>query len=256
MSIIKVKNFHFSYRPRAAQAGQSWTLRDLNFSLDAGGFLGVVGESGSGKSTLIRNLCGLLPITRGQIQVAGRDVGSLNDSEKLDLRRSIQLIYQNPKRSFDPRMKIGMSVSQPIRSLEKRVPPTTELQTLLARVGLQPDYLDRFLHELSGGQLQRVAIARALSVKPIILLADEPTSALDVSVQAQALKLIAELREELNLTMVLVSHDLAVVGRITNKVIVLKAGEIVEQGDTASVILNPQHEYTQKLRAAATAVSL
>jgi ABC-type glutathione transport system ATPase component len=256
MSIIKVENFHFSYQPRAAQAGQSWTLRDLNFSLDAGGFLGVVGESGSGKSTLIRNLCGLLPITRGQIQVAGRDVGSLNDSEKLDLRRSIQLIYQNPKRSFDPRMKIGMSVSQPIRSLEKRVPPTAELETLLARVGLQPDYLDRFLHELSGGQLQRVAIARALSVKPIILLADEPTSALDVSVQAQALKLIAELREELNLTMVLVSHDLAVVGRITNKVIVLKAGEIVEQGDTASVILNPQHEYTQKLRAAATAVSL
>jgi ABC-type glutathione transport system ATPase component len=126
----------------------------------------------------------------------------------------------------------------------------------LARVGLQPDYLDRFPHELSGGQLQRVAIARALSVKPIILLADEPTSALDVSVQAQALKLIAELREELNLTMVLVSHDLAVIARITNSVIVLKDGEIVEQGDTASVILKPQHEYTKKLRAAASVVSL
>ncbi len=256
MSIIDVKSFYFSYGSRAMQETNPWTLCDLNFSLEAGGFLGVVGESGSGKSTLIRNLCGLLPITKGQIQVAGYDMGSLNHAEQLKLRRSIQLIYQNPKRSFDPRMKIGTSVSQPIRSLEKRVPPTTELETLLARVGLQPDYLDRFPHELSGGQLQRVAIARALSVKPIILLADEPTSALDVSVQAQALKLIAELREELNLTMVLVSHDLAVIARITNSVIVLKDGEIVEQGDTASVILKPQHEYTKKLRAAASVVSL
>jgi len=126
----------------------------------------------------------------------------------------IPLGYQNPKRSFDPRMKIGTSVSQPIRSLEKRVPPDEELTSLLVRVGLQPDHLNRFPHELSGGQLQRVAIARALSVKPSILLADEPTSALDVSVQAQALKLIAELREQLNLTVVLVSHDLAVMGRV------------------------------------------
>jgi len=256
MAIIEVKNFYFSYVPRLAQDSDIWTLRDLNFSLNAGGFLGVVGESGSGKSTLIRNLCGLLPITKGQIRVGDRDLGSLNNAERLELRRSIQLIYQNPKRSFDPRMKIGTSVSQPIRSLEKRVPPTTELVSLLKRVGLQQDYLDRFPHELSGGQLQRVAIARALSVKPAVLLADEPTSALDVSVQAQSLKLIVELREELNLTMVLVSHDMAVVSSITDRVIVLKDGIIVEQGKTADVILNPKHQYTQNLRAAASAVSL
>lgn len=256
MPIIQVKNFHFSYAPRLAQKTDNWTLRNLNFSLEAGGVLGVVGESGSGKSTLIRNLCGLLPVTKGHIEVAGRNVGAVSAHEKLDLRRSIQLIYQNPKRSFDPRMKIGVSVSQPIRSLEKRVPSNSELADLLARVGLQSEHLDRFPHELSGGQMQRIAIARALSVKPIILLADEPTSALDVSVQAQALKLIAELREELNLTMVLVSHDLAVVGRITSSVIVLKAGEIVEAGDTARVILDPQHDYTKKLHAAAAAVSL
>lgn len=256
MPIIDVRNFYFSYAPRTARETGAWTLRDLNFSLEAGGFLGIVGESGSGKSTLIRNLCGLLPITAGDVHVDGRNVATLSSVEKLELRRSIQLIYQNPKRSFDPRMKIGASVSQPVRSLEKRVPTNDELASLLERVGLGAGYLDRFPHELSGGQLQRVAIARALSVKPGILLADEPTSALDVSVQAQALKLIAELREELNLTMVLVSHDLAVVGRITNSVIVLKDGVIVESGDTASVLLHPQHTYTQKLGAAAAAVSL
>lgn len=256
MPIIDVRNFYFSYAPRTARETGMWTLRDLNFSLEAGGFLGIVGESGSGKSTLIRNLCGLLPVTDGDVQVAGRNVATLSHSEMLDLRRKIQLIYQNPKRSFDPRMKIGTSVSQPIRSLEKRLPTNEELASLLARVGLQADHLDRFPHELSGGQLQRVAIARALSVKPSILLADEPTSALDVSVQAQSLKLIAELREELNLTMVLVSHDLAVVGRITDSVIVLKDGVIVEAGSTASVLLNPQHDYTKTLAAAAAAVSL
>ncbi len=256
MPLIDVKNFYFSYAPRTARDTDTWTLRDLNFSLEAGGFLGIVGESGSGKSTLIRNLCGLLPITEGNVQVAGRNMATLNPREMLDLRRKIQLIYQNPKRSFDPRMKIGTSVSQPIRSLEKRVPPDEELASLLVRVGLQADYLNRFPHELSGGQLQRVAIARALSVKPSILLADEPTSALDVSVQAQALKLIAELREQLNLTVVLVSHDLAVVGRVTDSIIVLKDGVIVETGNTANVLLYPQHAYTQKLAAAAAAVSL
>ena len=256
MPLIDVKNFYFSYAPRAARETGAWTLSDLNFSVEAGGFLGIVGESGSGKSTLIRNLCGLLPVTKGDVQIAGRNLSALNSREMLELRRDIQLIYQNPKRSFDPRMKIGMSISQPIRSLEKRVPSDEELTSLLARVGLQAEHLNRFPHELSGGQLQRVAIARALSVKPSILLADEPTSALDVSVQAQALKLIAELREQLNLTVVLVSHDLAVVGRVTDNIIVLKDGVIVEAGNTANVLLHPRHAYTQKLAEAAAVVSL
>ncbi|MEQ8952682.1 MAG: ABC transporter ATP-binding protein [Pseudomonadales bacterium] len=256
MPLIDVKNLYFSYAPRAARETGAWTLSDLSFSVEAGGFLGIVGESGSGKSTLIRNLCGLLPVTNGDVQIAGRNLAALNSHEMLELCRDIQLIYQNPKRSFDPRMKIGMSISQPIRSLEKRVPSDEELTSLLARVGLQAEHLNRFPHELSGGQLQRVAIARALSVKPSILLADEPTSALDVSVQAQALKLIAELREQLNLTVVLVSHDLAVVGRVTDSIIVLKDGVIVEAGNTANVLLHPRHAYTQKLAEAAAIVSL
>jgi len=256
MSHIDVKNFYFSYAPRSARETGIWTLSNLNFSVEAGGFLGIVGESGSGKSTLIRNLCGLLPITEGHVHIDGCNLASLSAREMIDLRRKIQLIYQNPRRSFDPRMRIGRSISQPIRSLEKRTPSDEELANLLASVGLQAEHLNRFPHELSGGQLQRIAIARALSVRPGILLADEPTSALDVSVQAQALKMIAELREQLKLTVVLVSHDLAVVGRVTDSIIVLKDGVIVEAGNTANVLLNPQHAYTQKLAEAAAVVSL
>jgi peptide/nickel transport system ATP-binding protein len=256
MPIIDVQNLHFSYRQQKSADAGAWVLRNVSFALEKGGFLGVVGESGSGKSTLVRVLCGLLPVSQGRVSIAGKDVSTLDRAGLLQFRRNIQLIYQNPKRSFDPRMKIGLSISQPVRSLERRIPSRDELASWLEQVGLRTDCLERFPHELSGGQLQRIAIARALSVRPSILLADEPTSALDVSVQAQSLKLIAELREKLDLTLVLVSHDLAVVGRITDNVVVLKDGVIVESGDTARVLLRPEHPYTRALAAAARAVSL
>lgn len=256
MPIIDVRKLYFSYAARSAHEAGSWTLRDLSFTLEPGGFLGVVGESGSGKSTLVRILCGLLPVSRGYVNVAGTDISALDRDGLLALRRNIQLIYQNPQRSFDPRMKIGVSVSQAVRSLEKRIPSREELAGWLGQVGLRPDLLERFPHELSGGQMQRVAIARALSVRPSILLADEPTSALDVSVQAQTLKLIVEFRERLHLTVVLVSHDLAVIGRMTDSIVVLKDGAVVESGETTKVLLRPGHPYTRKLAAAAKAVSL
>lgn len=256
MPIIDVRKLRFSYLPPRARTAENWTLKDLDFSLTAGGTLGVVGESGSGKSTLIRVLCGLLPVIEGNVVVAGSDLAGLGASRMRAYRRKIQLVYQNPKRSFDPRMKIGLSVSQPVRALESRMPTIDEINFWLKRVGLGGGFLERYPHELSGGQLQRVAIARALSVQPEILLADEPTSALDVSVQAQVLNLISELRDELNLTVVFVSHDLAVVGRVTDKVIVMKHGVIVEAGETANVLLDPAHEYTRKLAQAAQAVSL
>jgi len=256
MALIDVRKLRFSYLPPRARTADNWTLKGLDFALAAGGTLGIVGESGSGKSTLIRVLCGLLPVIEGSVVVAGSDIAQLNASGIRDYRRKIQLVYQNPKRSFDPRMKIGLSVSQPVRALENRVPDADELNFWLKRVGLGGDFLGRYPHELSGGQLQRVAIARALSVQPEILLADEPTSALDVSVQAQVLNLISDLREELNLTVVFVSHDLAVVGRVTDNVIVMKHGNIVEAGETENVLLDPAHEYTRKLALAAHAVSL
>lgn len=256
MAIIDVRKLRFTYLARRARTAQNWTLKDLDFSLAAGGTLGIVGESGSGKSTLIRVLCGLLPVIEGNVAVAGSDLAGLGASGMRAYRRKIQLVYQNPKRSFDPRMKIGLSVSQPVRALENRVPAADEIDFWLKRVGLGGGFLDRYPHELSGGQLQRVAIARALSVQPEILLADEPTSALDVSVQAQVLNLISQLRDDLNLTVVFVSHDLAVVGRVTDNVIVMKHGIIVEAGETANVLLDPAHEYTRKLALAAQAVSL
>ncbi len=256
MPVIDVRQLSFSYLAQGALTTDNWTLNNLDFSLEAGGTLGIVGESGSGKSTLIRVLCALLPVSKGKVVVAGTELAGLDASGMRAHRRKIQLVYQNPKRSFDPRMKIGLSLSQPIRALENRVPKADELDFWLKRVGLGGGFLQRYPHELSGGQLQRVAIARALSVKPDILLADEPTSALDVSVQAQVLNLISELREELNLTVVLVSHDLAVVGRVTDNVIVMHQGVIVEAGKTAKVLLQPAHAYTRKLAHAAQVVSL
>lgn len=256
MPIIDVQKLFFNYPTQNGQAPDAWTLENLNFNLEAGKTLGVVGESGSGKSTLIRVLCGLLPATKGTIQIAGTNSVGLDVSQMHKFRSKIQLVYQNPKRSFDPRMKVGLSLSQPVRALESRVPADDELDHWLKRVGLGADLLERYPHELSGGQLQRVAIARALSVKPKILMADEPTSALDVSVQAQVLNLIVDLREELNLTVVLVSHDLAVVGRITDKIIVLKNGVIVEAGETGKILQHPENAYTQKLAQAARVVSL
>lgn len=256
MPIIDVQQLYFSYSQRNAPVTDNWTLKKLNFAMAAGATLGIVGESGSGKSTLIRILCGLLPVIKGNVQIADTDLVAIDATGLHNLRRKIQLVYQNPKRSFDPRMKVGLSLSQPVRALEKRVPTYGELGFWVKRVGLHVDLLERYPHELSGGQLQRVAISRALSVNPKILLADEPTSALDVSVQAQVLNLIADLREELNLTVVLVSHDLAVVSRITDSVIVLKDGAVVETGETVKVLLHPEHAYTRKLAEAARAVSL
>jgi peptide/nickel transport system ATP-binding protein len=256
MSIIEVRQLSFDYAPHDAGSIENWTLRNLDFSMAPGGTLGIVGESGSGKSTLVRILCGLLPVSKGSVKVAGTDISSACANHLRDFRKKIQMVYQNPKRSFDPRMKVGLSLSQPVRALERRTPTRAELDLWVDRVGLNASFLDRFPHELSGGQLQRVAIARALSVNPEILLADEPTSALDVSVQAQVLNLIMELREELNLTMVLVSHDLAVVSRITDTLIVLNKGAIVEKGDTRKVLRSPRNAYTEKLMDAARAVSL
>lgn len=256
MPIIDVQKLHFSYAPRTDALPVSWTLENLNFSIPRGGTLGIVGESGSGKSTLIRVLCGLLPVRKGCVSIAGTDLATVGTSEVEGFKRKIQMVYQNPKRSFDPRMKAGLSLSQPVRALERRVPTAQELEFWMKRVGLDASFLERYPHELSGGQLQRVAIARAISVKPDILLADEPTSALDVSVQAQVLNLISELREELNLTVVLVSHDLAVISRITGSIIVMKEGVIVEAGETKNVLLDPTDPYTKKLALAAREVSL
>lgn len=256
MSLIEVRDLHFHY-PNARGRGETqWALEGLDLSIERSSSVGVVGESGSGKSTLIRILCGLLIHQRGEVRFDGRDLKSWLAEDPRELRRRNQIVFQSPRRSLDPRMSIRRSLKQPVLAIERRSPSDEELVEWLAQVGLTEEVLPRYPHQLSGGQLQRVGVARALSVGPEVLYADEPTSALDVSVQAQVLNLLMDIRAELGLTLVMVSHDLAVISRICEQVIVMKDGHIVETGPMTQVLSRPADPYTAALVKSARAVSL
>lgn len=255
-AFVEVSGLHFRYGSGRRTAGEDWTLADINLRLEKGATLGIVGESGSGKSTLIRLMCGLLRPARGELTFDGRPVSDWLSSDRNAYLARNQIVFQNPRRSLDPRMTVGRAMAEPVRALERREPDRAELIASLARVGLPAEFLGHHPHQLSGGQLQRVAIARALSVGPAVLYADEPTSALDVSVQAQVLNLLMDLRESLGLAMVMVTHNLAVVARLTENIVVLNKGRIVEAGPTHEVLGRPQNAYTAALVAAASDVSL
>ena len=252
--LVEARGLHFRYGKQRDDA--PWTLTDLSVQIRPNSTLGIVGESGSGKSTLIRVLAGLLRHQQGDVTFDGRDIRDWLASSTTDLRRRNQIVFQSPRRSLDPRMNIGRSLSQPMRALERRRPTSAELGEWLGRVGLGTDILSRFPHQLSGGQLQRVGIARALSVNPDVLYADEPVSALDMSVQAQVLNLLMDVRTQLGLALVMVSHDLGVVSRLCEDVVVLRNGVVVESGRAADVLAAPQHPYTASLVQAARTVSL
>ena len=251
MPLVTASNLKFRY-----SSSGPWTINDVSLSIDAGTSVGIVGESGSGKSTIIRLLSGLLTPQEGVVSIDGKNLSEWSKDSPRELRRFGQLVFQSPRRSFDPRMRLGRALSEPIRALEKRIPDADELASWMSRVGLSPELLDRYPHQLSGGQLQRVSLARAMSIGPQVLYADEPTSSLDVSVQAQVLNLLMELRSDLGLTLVLVSHDLAVVGRMCERIIVMSDGAVVEEGTAVDILTNPRHEYTVGLVEAAKAVSL
>jgi ABC-type glutathione transport system ATPase component len=257
-SVIEVRDLFFSYEGRTGSDSDAtpWTLADLNFELGESETLGVVGESGSGKSTLVRILCGLLLHGKGSAIFKGREISEWLEDDAAGFRRQNQIVFQSPASSMDPRMRIRASLSEPVKAIERRSPTDEEITGWLRRVGLTPEVLTRFPHQLSGGQLQRIGIARALSLQPTVLYADEPTSALDVSVQAQVLNLLMDLREQLGLTLVMVSHDLAVITRMCERLIVLKDGRIVEAGRTADIMESPREAYTADLIDAAEAVSL
>ncbi len=256
MPLVEVSGLHFRYPGGRRSGDHPWTLEDLDLSIERASSVGIVGESGSGKSTLVRILCGLLIHQQGEVRFDGRGLGDWLASSPRDLRGRNQIVFQSPRRSLDPRMSIRKSLSQPVLAIERRKPSEDELVGWLQRVGLSDEVLPRFPHQLSGGQLQRIGVARALSVGPEVLYADEPTSALDVSVQAQVLNLLMDLRADLGLTLVMVSHDLAVISRICENVIVMKDGRIVESGPMAEVLSNPQQAYTAALVQAARSVSL
>ncbi len=256
MALVEVSGLHFRYPSVRGRGDLPWTLENLNLSIGKGSSVGIVGESGSGKSTLVRILCGLLEHQEGDVLFDGRDLRDWLKKEPRELRQRNQIVFQSPRRSLDPRMSIRRSLKQPVLAIEKRNPSDDEMSNWLQQVGLTGEVLPRFPHQLSGGQLQRVGIARALSVGPEVLYADEPTSALDVSVQAQVLNLLMNIRAELGLSLVMVSHDLAVISRICEDVIVMKDGRIVETGPMTEVLSNPSDEYTAALIKSARSVSL
>ena len=223
-------------------------VKDVSFNLPAGTTLGVVGESGSGKSTLARNLMGLLVPDEGEFRIGDDTVQFRNIAQRRLHATRVQMVFQDPYSSLNPRQQVGDIVTQgPIAHGESRAQALAHARELFALTGLSPDALDRYPHEFSGGQRQRIGIARALAMRPQILIADEPVSALDVSVQAQVLDLLTRLREQMGLSMVFITHDLRVAAQICDQLIVMKSGEIVESGHTARVFSQPQHPYTRAL---------
>ena len=219
-------------------------VRDATFEVAAGEAFGIVGESGSGKSTVLRAITGLAPVGSGTIRVEGTALGARRDRS---FYRTVQMVFQDPYASLHPRHSVDQMLTETLglhglKDANRRVPE------LLARVGLGPSFRFRYPHQLSGGQRQRVAIARALAPQPRILLLDEPTSALDVSVQAEILNLLSDLRTEQNLTFVMVSHDLAVVGHMCDRIAVMQQGAIVEVMSVADMrAMTPRHEYARHL---------
>ena len=251
MTLIRATNLRFGY-----DAKPPWVIDGVSLAIEAGTTVGIVGESGSGKSTVIRLLSGMLTPQEGAVFIDGTDAALIASRSQRELRSFGQMVFQSPRNSFDPRMRLARSLAEPTRALKRQVPPRQTLEGWMSRVGLPAELLDRFPHQLSGGQLQRVSLARAISVAPRVLYADEPTSALDVSVQAQILDLLIQLRTELHLTLVMVTHDLAVAARLCDRIIVFRKGMIVEDAASADILMSPKHEYTAGLIAAARAVSL
>jgi peptide/nickel transport system ATP-binding protein len=224
-------------------------VNNVNLTLSPGETLGIVGESGSGKSTLLRMMLRLIRPTSGRIIYKGRDLWGLSGAELFATRREIQAIFQDPASSFNPRQRIGAILRAPLDVHDIGAPKERDAKVAetLIRVGLPPEFTRRFPHQLSGGQRQRVAIGRAIIIGPSLVLADEPTSALDVSVQAQILNLFREINRTLGLSSIFVSHNLAVVRYLSDRVAVMKQGEIVESGPSEIVFANPRHPYTQAL---------
>jgi peptide/nickel transport system ATP-binding protein len=227
-------------------APQVHALKGISFEVPEGGRLGVVGESGSGKSTLLRILAGLDQPTSGSAVVAGNEVKGAREAQLRALRQNLQIVFQDPMGSLDPRMTVEQIISEPLL-VPGRGETAADRKRMVEAVGLPASSAARFPHQFSGGQRQRISIARALICRPKVVVADEPVSALDVSVRAQVLNLLADLVDEYGLTLVFVSHDLNVVRHLCDSVIVMQSGEIVEAGDTETVYRDPQHPYTKRL---------
>lgn len=249
--ILRIEHVSKTYRKGGLIARHrrvTHAVQDVNLILPRGGTLGIVGESGSGKSTLARCIVRLLDPDTGSIRLGDTDLASLSRRAMRDQTRRIQMVFQDPFASLNPRRRAGELVAQgPIIHGETTAKALARAKEMFALVGLDPDATERYPHEFSGGQRQRIGLARALALEPQVLVADEPVSALDVSVQAQVLRLLAELRSRLGLSVIFITHDLRVAAQICDRVAVMKGGVVVEEGPTAEVFASPRHAYTQAL---------
>jgi len=250
MSLLEVQNLRTWFPVTSGllrqHTGDIKAVDDVSFAVEEGTTVGLVGESGSGKTTIGRTILKLTPATGGEIRFEGRDILPLTERQFRPLRREMQMIFQDPFGSLNPRLSIQAIIAEP---LEIHFPAMTRperrdrVADLLRQVGLKPEMMTRYPHEFSGGQRQRIGIARALAVKPRFIVCDEPVSALDVSV-------LQDLQEELKLTYLFIAHDLAVVQHISNHVLVMYRGKIVESASSEAIYANPQHDYTKKLLSA------
>ena len=230
---------------------------DVSFDVPRGKTVGLVGESGSGKTTTGRAIARLAPITEGRVMYEGQCLNHLSNAAFLPYRKKIQVIFQDPFGSLNPRMTIYSIIAEPLDIHFKELSKAQKIDRvadLLEKVGLSADFMQRYPHQFSGGQRQRIGIARALAVQPEFIVCDEAVSALDVSVQAQIVNLLQDLQEELGLTYLFIAHDLAVVEHISDEVLVMTEGKIVEQASAEALYANPQHPYTKKLLAAVPAL--
>lgn len=226
-------------------------VEDVSFHVGAGEIVGLVGESGSGKTTIGRSVLRLVEPTSGSVRFDGREISTLNETELRGLRKEMQIVFQDPFASLNPRMTVEQILTQALRIHEPSRKDLREVVvSLLERVGLSAAHLTRFPHEFSGGQRQRIGIARAVSLRPRFLVADEPVSALDVSVQAQVVNLLQDLQREMQLSMLFIAHDLSVVEYISDRVIVLYLGRIMEVARGRDLYMNPRHPYTEALLSA------
>lgn len=225
-------------------------LRDVSLEIREGRSVGIVGESGAGKSTILKLLMGLDRPTMGRVSFGGQDLAQRNTQLMREFRRNVQIVFQDPRSSLDPRMNVGQIIAEPLRSLKIPGDHKARVTEVLEWVGLDASAAQKYPAQFSGGQRQRIAIARALAPAPKVLVADEPVSALDVSVRSQIIELLARLKTELGMTLVMVSHDMAIVGQLCEHTVVLRGGKIEESGPTFSVLTDPQADYTKKLLAA------
>ncbi|MEX6508215.1 ABC transporter ATP-binding protein [Jiella sp. M17.18] len=229
-------------------------VNDVSFTLEAGETLGIVGESGCGKSTLGRSILRLIEPTDGKIVWQGRSLTDLSDADMRKARRDLSIIFQDPIASLDPRMTVGQIIAEPLKVAEPslgRAARRERVEKVMEEVGLAPEMANRYPHEFSGGQAQRIGIARAIVTEPKLIVCDEPVSALDVSIQAQIVNLLKALKERMGLTLIFISHDLSVVRLVSDRILVLYLGRVVEIGPRRDVFRRPGHPYTKALLSAA-----